>query len=201
MQKRDIPENGPVLSLSSVCSVGDTICHYVTYQNGTGPVIFLQSALPSLTYGCFDYITAHKEMGYAKQFSEILQKETHTDDDYNPEDYLSIRDAALRDIFDRHNVYAACKGQDGDEWRSMRTFTITLTLCHAILPRTDKDLSDNKIFLLKENLGLDIKSESDAELDKSWQHKTPTELRQLCNEQLKVVCKSYGRPFLNKNKK
>ena len=82
----------------------------------------------------------------------------------------------------------------------MRAFTITSTLCHANLLRTDYDLLDNQLYLLKENLGLDIKSKSDAEHDKSWQHKTPAELRQLSNDQLNVIFKSYGRPFSNKNK-
>jgi len=76
-EQRDIPENGPVLSLGAVCSMGHVICHFVAYQNGTGRVTFLQIMLPSLTFGCFGYITTHKETGYARQFSEILQKEKH----------------------------------------------------------------------------------------------------------------------------
>ena len=44
----------------------------------------------------------------------------------------------------------------------MRAFTITSTLCHAILPRTDKDLTENELVLLKDNLGLDIKSEAET---------------------------------------
>ena len=82
----------------------------------------------------------------------------------------------------------------------MRAFTITSTLCYAILPRTDKDLSENELVLLRDNLGLDIKSKYKAELDESWQHKTHAELRQLSNDELKTIYKSYGRPFSNKNK-
>ncbi len=43
-------------------------------------------------------------------------KQTYNDDDYDSEDYLFIRNVAIREIFDRHCVYAACKGQGGDEW-------------------------------------------------------------------------------------
>ena len=31
-------------------------------------------------------------------------KKNYNDDDYDPEDYLSIRDVAIREIFDRHCV-------------------------------------------------------------------------------------------------
>ncbi len=55
-----------------------------------------------------------------------------------------------------------CKGQGGDEWKYMRAFTITSMLCHAIWPRTDKDLTENQLVLLKDNLGLEIKSEVEA---------------------------------------
>lgn len=70
--------------------------------------------MPSLTYGSFDYITTHKEMNYTKQFKKILVKEKHVDDDYEPEDFLSIRESALGGLYDRHSVYSACKGQGGD---------------------------------------------------------------------------------------
>lgn len=75
----------------------------------------------------------------------------------------------------------------------MRAFTVLSTLCHAIFPRTEKDLTET-------DLGLEIKSEIEAEIDESWQYKTNAELRHLCNEQLKTICKSYGRLFSNKNK-
>ncbi len=75
----------------------------------------------------------------------------------------------------------------------MRAFTVLSTLCHAIFPRTEKDLTET-------DLGLEIKSEIEAEIDESWQHKTNAELRHLCNEQLKTICESYGRSFSNKNK-
>ncbi len=76
-------------------------------------------------------------------------KKNYNDDDYDPEDYLSIRDVAIREIFDKHCVYAASNGQGGDEWQFMCAFIITSTLCHAILPRTDDGLSDTEIGLLK----------------------------------------------------
>ena len=77
-------------------------------------------------------------------------------------------------------------------------------LCYVLLPRTEnrteKQFSQNKVELLRENLGLETKSKEEAENYNSWQHKTQAELRQLSNEQLKTICKSYGRPFSNKNK-
>jgi hypothetical protein len=72
------------------------------YHNGTGRVSFLQRTIPSLTYGCFDYITQYSDNAYARQFSEILQKEKQAmqaSDDYDPEDYLSIRDVSIRENF------------------------------------------------------------------------------------------------------
>ena len=83
------------MCLGTVQSVGNAVCHFVAYRNGTGRVTFLQTTIPSLTYWCFDYITTHKEMHYARQFKEILVKEKHNDDDDKPEDYLSIRESAI----------------------------------------------------------------------------------------------------------
>jgi hypothetical protein len=199
-EQREISENGPVLSLGAVRSVGSAVCHFVAYRNGTGRVTFLQSTSPSLSYGSFDYITTQKELRYAKVYKSILQKEKHKEEDYEAEEYLTLRECQIREIFDRHCVYLACKGQGGDEWRYMRSFTITSTLCHAILPRTEDGLSENEIDLLRNNLGVNVKSQHDAEVDDSWQHKTMTELKALSNDQLKAICKSYGRPFSNKNK-
>jgi len=99
----------------AVRSVGNATCHFVTYRNGTGCVTFLQSTIPSLTYGCFDYATDQKDIEYARQFSNILWKDMHTEEDYNPEDYISERESAIREIYNKHCVYAACKGQGGDD--------------------------------------------------------------------------------------
>ena len=109
-------------------SVSNANCHFVAYRNGTGRVTFLQRTIPSLTCGSFDYISTHNDMSNAKQFKEILQKDKHSEDDYNTEDYLLIRENTVRELFDRHCVYAACKDQGGDEWRHMHVFTITSTL-------------------------------------------------------------------------
>ena len=80
--------------------MGNAVCHVVVYRNGTGRVTFLQTTTTSLIYGCFDYITTHKEMHYARQFKEIIVKEKHNDNDYKPEDYLSIRESAIQEIYD-----------------------------------------------------------------------------------------------------
>jgi hypothetical protein len=156
--------------------------------------------MPSLTYGCFDYVTTQNDIEYARQFSDILRKDIHSAEDYDPEDYLTEREKFMREIYDKHCLYAACKGQGGDEWRVMRAFTFTSTSCHAILPRSDEDLNDSEYSLLKDDLGLSIKSSEDVELDISWMEKSDAELRQLSNERLKEICKSYGRTFSNKRK-
>ena len=70
-------------------------------------------------------MTDTKEFEYARRFSEILRKEKHNEEDYDPEDYITVRESAIREIYDKHCVYAACKGQGGDEWRVMRAFTFT----------------------------------------------------------------------------
>ena len=96
--QRDISENGPIVSLGAVRCVGSAVCHFVAYRNGTGRVTFLQSTNPSLSYGCFDYVTVVKDYEYSRRFS---LKETFNGDDYDPEDYLSIHDVTIREIFDR----------------------------------------------------------------------------------------------------
>jgi hypothetical protein len=48
-------------------------------------------------------------------------------------------------------------------------------------------LSKEELELLKESLGLDINSYGDTELDLSWQHKSPLELKQPSNIQLKSI--------------
>ena len=66
--------------------MGNTVCHFVVYRNGTGRVTFLQSTIPSLSYGNFDYITDRKEHDYARRFSDIIRKETYNDNEYDPEE-------------------------------------------------------------------------------------------------------------------
>ena len=198
--QRDNPEDGPVLSLGAVCTVGSVMCHFVAYQNGTGRVAFLQSTIPSMTYSDLNCITKQREFDYARQYGDILKKELHNKDDYKQEYYLSIRDSAIRKIFDRHCVYLACKGQGGDEWGYLRSFTLTSTMCHAILPRSEEGLSQEEVQLLKNDLGLALRSAEDVEVDISWQHKSEADLRQLSNEELKVICNSYSGTFSNKEK-
>lgn len=101
--------------------------------------------IPSLSYGSFDYITTQKELRYAKQYKAILQKEKHKEENYDAKEYLTLRECQIREVYDPHCVYLTCKGQGDDEWRYMRSFTITSTLCHAILPRTEDELSENEI--------------------------------------------------------
>ena len=71
----------------------------------------MQSTMPSLTYGCFDYVTTQNDIEYARQFSDILRKDIHSAEDYDPEDYLTEREKFMREIYDKHCLYAACKGQ------------------------------------------------------------------------------------------
>lgn len=41
LEQKDIPENGHVLCLNAEHSVGNAVCHFVAYRNGTGRVNFL----------------------------------------------------------------------------------------------------------------------------------------------------------------
>jgi hypothetical protein len=66
------------------------------------------------------------------------------------------------------------------------------------VPVTDVGLSKEELESLKENLGIETKSEANTELVVSWQHKSSSELKQFSKEQLKSLCESYGRPFSNK---
>jgi len=116
-EQRDIPEHGPMLSLGATRAVGDATSYFVAYRNGTGRVTFLQSTIPSLSYACFDYVPVASDRAYSKTFSQILRKQTYDEDDYDPTTFLSERESFLREIFDRHCVYLACKDQGGDDWR------------------------------------------------------------------------------------
>ena len=53
---------------------------------------------------------------------------------------------------------------------------------------------------MKDDLGLAVRNAEDVELDISWKDKSDAELKQLSNEELKMICKSYGRTFSNKKK-
>jgi hypothetical protein len=53
---------------------------------------------------------------------------------------------------------------------------------------------------LKNDLGLALRTVDDVDVDISWQHKERSELRKISNEELKKICKSYGRTFSNKKK-
>ena len=56
-EQREIPENGPMLSVGTTRTVREATSFFVAYRNGTGRVTFLQSTIPSLTYACFDYVS------------------------------------------------------------------------------------------------------------------------------------------------
>ena len=147
--------------------------------------------IPSLTYACFDYVPAASDR-------QILRKKLYDDDDDDddPTTFLSKRDSCLREIFDHHCVYQACKGQGGDEWRFLQSFTITSTLCHAIIPSVKQMLTAEQVDLLENGLGLVIKDEAEIDANDMWQHKPIQELKALGNEQLKTICEKYGRPIL-----
>ena len=60
----------------------------------------------------------------------------------------------------------------------MRAFTITSTLCHAILPRTDVVLTEQEeLRSLKDNVDLNEKSKADVRVHFSWQCKSPSDLK------------------------
>ena len=61
----------------------------------------------------------------------------------------------------------------------MHSFTITSTLCDAILPRTDDGLSEVEIGLPKDDVGLSVQTAADIEIDISWQYKDDGKLRRL----------------------
>ena len=94
----DIPENG-LFSLGAVRSVGNAITHFVMYCNGTGQVTFLQSTLPFLSYGNFDYVTTNNDSKYVTQFSDIMKKEMHIKNDYDSLTFLTDRECLTNEIF------------------------------------------------------------------------------------------------------
>ena len=90
----------------------------------------------------------------------------------------------------------------------MIAFTITSTLCHVTLPRTDAGLTNQELQLLKDNvgqllkgnLGLDERSKTDVEVDICWQHKDQANLKKLSNEQLTKICNLCGQTFSKRRK-
>ena len=61
-------------------------------------------------------------------------------------------------------------------------------------------LTAEQVDLLENGLGLAMKDEAEIDADYMWQHKPIKELKALGNEQLKTICKKYGRPYSNKRK-
>ena len=55
-------------------------------------------------------------------------------------------------------------------------------------------LLDNEVKVFKNELGLEIQSESDMEVDELWQHKDPSELKMLPNDQLKKYANQVADP-------
>ena len=78
----------------------------------------------------------------------------------------------------------------------MHSFTITSTLCNAILPCVKQMLTAEQVDLLENGLGLAMKDEAEIDANDMWQHKPIEELKALGNEQLKTICEKYGRPIL-----
>lgn len=70
--------------------------------------------------------------------------------------------------------------------------TYNPTLCHVILPMTEDGLTEQELKLLKDDLGLDVKSEADVEVDISSQYKDLAALKKLSNGVLKLICKLHG---------
>ena len=61
-------------------------------------------------------------------------------------------------------------------------------------------LNAEQIDVLENGLGLVLKDEAETDANDMWQHKPVKELKALGNEQLKTICKKYGRPYSNKRK-
>ena len=62
---RNIPENGPAISLGAICTVGTITLHFVASCNDICWVTFLQSMSLSLGYDCIDYVTEYNNIEYA----------------------------------------------------------------------------------------------------------------------------------------
>merc|ERR1711971_445776 len=101
--------------------------------NGTGCVTLLQSTLPNLTYGSFNYVTKYSGFEYAKIFDNAIISASQIYD-YDPTDLIIDLDSEKRLQYDAHNVYEHPKSQSGVEWHWDRKNSISSTVSNKVLP-------------------------------------------------------------------
>ena len=200
-EQRVIPESGPMLSLGATRAVGGTTSHMTAYRNGTNRVTLLQTTMPTMTYGNFDYVTEYQDFDYAKKFEEAATS-GYKKDDYDPVELLNDEEAAKRLQYDRQNVYEHTKRGSGIEWLNGRGWTLTSTVSHEVLPREETNLTLEQKNLLRDDLGRKLISpleRDESEEYLKYAEGTHAELKKLGKQKLIEICKQFKRPYSNKN--
>ena len=170
-EQREIPENGPKLSLGATRSVGTMKSHFVAWRNGTGRVTFLQSSDPNLSYGKFDYITPPTEVEYADKFKTAFEKAKDAEvsgEDYDPTEYLSEKEKKTRHVHDACGVHESTKGQGDGSWFGVKPFTLSGTVGHTMLPRETSNLNQLEVKLLRDDLKIELATPAEEEVNLSW---------------------------------
>ena len=200
VDQRDIPENGPFLVLGATQAVGLRTSHLVAYCNGTGRVTFLQSTMPSLSYGNIDFCTEYGDHDYARTF-EFAAKVLSLRENYKPDEFLSDRVLEIRVHFDLHNVFKHTQRQNGIEWHGARANTMTSTV--DVLPTEVDRLNAAEQSLISDDIGKRLTSQSDADESEEflqYQDQSSKDLHKLTVKRLQDICKHYQHPYSNRRK-
>ena len=200
--QREISESGPPLSLGATRAVGGRTSYMTAYRNGTSRVTLLQTTLPTMSYGKFDYVTEYEEFDYAKSFEKAASSDC-LKDGYDPVERLSERDAERRFQHDAHNVYEQTKRTNGIEWQWGRKLTISSTVGNEVLPKKEDDLTPEQKTLLRDDLGKKLISaleRDELEEYSMYVDATPSELEALRKEKLIEICKKFKQPYSGRTK-
>ena len=187
----DILENGPMNVWGATRSIGEKTGYIVVFRNGVGRVTILQSTDPSLSFENFDYVTHPSDDSYSEMF---IQAESNGG---VPSEMLTEKYCTLAGF----NLLELTQFQGGVEWILLRRFRLTSTLGWTALRKRKSELTEAQSDLLTADLGLQLVTEAvDDELDATHATKSADDLKRMTNAQLTEICKSYKRPYSNKNK-
>jgi hypothetical protein len=80
-----------------------------------------------------------------------MRDELYKERDYDPCLFLSERECEYRYQYeyDSRGVYEVCKGQGGNDWWYLQSFTLTSTLTNSMLPHMDGGLTTEQIIISK----------------------------------------------------
>lgn len=188
VNQRDIPEQGPCLSLGATKTIGGRTLYQTAWRNGTDRVTLLQSTKSGHAASNIEYESIASEKSYSKLFqaacSSGASEEVAT--------CLLYKEQALIE----RGLVEECKGQGTPEWFALHRFRASSTLAFHSLPKTKEELSQDQVDLLETKLGLRLAqtTEEVPPPDPQYANKSKTDLQKLTVAELKEIAKSYNRP-------